>query len=437
MGPSHSDEQRIDASGEVQGEASRGGATKSAMNKPDVEAIVRKGSGTATPSGESAAGAAAGVQRSQRFRHHPIMGYEYCPGARVTHPRPGGGSFEFIVNSAGIRSNREYSFVKPAGVYRILVFGDSQAGGMYQSNEDRFSELMEARNPGLELINFSTPGTGTDQQLLAFEQIGCKYEYDLVILMPFLMNIRRNVAWTLPTLDPKTGRVVQCPKPRFELVTGGDGSEVLELANVPVPEVGPSSDAQPDPAAEQLARGIRHPGNRLSLYQVAKRAVVPLVGRLRCDPFPLLSRLGYDPLTEPEYRSPDTAEWRLMAAIIKRFAQGAAPKPFVIAPLVNSRYVRFSVGRSYWQRFSSLADGERVHVIDVLPHFLRLGRQAVRCFLEPHDAHLSNLGHSVLADTIEAELKRLGLFPMRNTTSGAVDKLETNSAVDGRNTMCP
>jgi hypothetical protein len=52
---------------------------------------------------------------------------------------------------------------------------------------------------------------------------------------------------------------------------------------------------------------------------------LPMLSRLRCDPFPLLRTLGYDPY--PEYESPDTEEWRLMAAILKRFAQQTSPKP--------------------------------------------------------------------------------------------------------------
>ena len=142
------------------------------------------------------------------IRHHPLIGYEYVPGTRYTLPRPGGGTYTLNINSAGIRSDREYSPAKPAGVYRILVFGDSYAAGQYQSNEHRFSELMERRHPGLEVINFGLEGTGTDQQLLIFEEIGRRYEHDLVVLMPFLQNIRRNTVESRVSRDPKTGRNV-------------------------------------------------------------------------------------------------------------------------------------------------------------------------------------------------------------------------------------
>jgi hypothetical protein len=62
------------------------------------------------------AGATAPVDlaaRTQQFRYHPVLGCEYNPGARMTAPRPDGKTFDFVVNSAGIRSNREYSYEKP------------------------------------------------------------------------------------------------------------------------------------------------------------------------------------------------------------------------------------------------------------------------------------------------------------------------------------
>ncbi len=346
------------------------------------------------------------------IRYHPVIGGQYDPGGRITFRRPDGKSFEVRINAGGIRSNREYDFAKPKGVYRILVFGDSQADGAFQPNELRFSELMEKRNPTLEVINLALPGAGTDQQLLNFEETGVKYEHDLVLLLPFLVNIRRNLSPTRASIEPDTGRITVRAKPTFELITGADGSEELKLHNVPVPE-------QPlwveEPGDEANATPISWLSRKLEEARTkAKRS--PHVRRLAYNLGPLLDALGRTPY--PEYRTPDTYEWRLMAALIRRFAQGAGKKPVVVAPLVDGWYMRVASGKDYWRRFSSLAD-EKIHVIDLLPHFLKLGRRARDCFFES-DPHFSDLGHVVLADAIEGELRRLRLLP------------ETHRAKDGR-----
>lgn len=205
--------------------------------------------------------------------------------------------------------------------------------------------------------------------------------------------------------------------------------EELELRNVPIPEDAEVADSahpvaradEPSPVSSMIASFWRPLERRLmaELSMSIKKFIFPLFGLMRFDPFRLLAWLGYDQL--PEYESPDTEEWRLMAALLRRFANGAAPSPFVIVPIVSSTYMRFAMGRNYWLRFSSLADGERVHVIDVLPQFLKLGRRAAACYMEPRDNHLSELGHLVLADAVEAELRARGLLPIRNPATRAAD----------------
>jgi hypothetical protein len=358
-------------------------------------------------------------EKRRQVRHHPVIGFQYIPGTRLTLPRPGGGFFELCVNSAGIRSNREYSFAKPPGVYRILAFGDSHAAGHFQSGDGSFSSLIEQRNPGVEVVNFSLGATGTDQQLLTFEEIGCEYDHDLVMLLPSLSNIRRNLVPALVGIDPVTGRTVLRPKPWFELVTLEDGTERLELRNVPVPDDRLDEDAvaealyKTDPEVRLIKR-IKHALDKLTAVQLAKKVIFPL--------------LRYDP--DSEYKDPDSYEWRLMAAIIRRFALRTRNKPLVIVPLFGVSHVRYSLGRSYWTRFDSLSDGERVHAIDVLPHFLKLGRRATDCFLEPADPHPSDLGQSVLADAIAIELRRRNLLPVASSGAQAAGCLQNGKVIE-------
>ncbi|MGD0390640.1 MAG: SGNH/GDSL hydrolase family protein, partial [Tepidisphaeraceae bacterium] len=196
-----------------------------------------------TPSGEPSA-PAADVDSKPYVEYHPTIGHRYKLNTRQVLPRPGGGEYTLVTNSIGIRSEREYAIAKPAGVFRIVVLGDSFAAGQYVSNDQRFSEIMERRLPGVEVMNFALEGTGTDQQLLIFESMAKAFDPDLVILMPFLQNIRRNLVDARAAYDPKTLKPVLRQKPRFELMPSGR----LELCNVPVPQEARPMDDRGDGA---------------------------------------------------------------------------------------------------------------------------------------------------------------------------------------------
>jgi hypothetical protein len=331
-------------------------------------------------------------------RHHATFGYHYRPTVRQVLPRPGGGRYEIVTNAQGLRSSREYTPAKPAGVVRLLACGDSMAAGQFVSNEHRFSELLEARRPDLEVVNLALEGSGTDQELLIFEEIGLRYEFDAVLVLPFLQNIRRNMVEAREAIDPQTGRRVLAPKPRFELV----GDELM-LRNVPVPEERKVLD---DPVNGSPLRtdtdltGSRRLKSWLNQFAPLRALKTALYKVVPWEPF-------------PEYRRSDTPEWQLMAAILRRFKRSAGDKPVVIVPLFYASYVRYRMARNYWERYRSL-EGSGVHVLDVLPYFQRLGREAERCFFEPYDCHFSPLGHVVLADALQTELTRLGIIPRGN-----------------------
>jgi SAM-dependent methyltransferase len=329
-------------------------------------------------------------------RHHPVIGYEYIPNITQTLPTPAGGHYTISVNSAGIRSDREYAPARPPGVFRILAFGDSMSAGQYIGNEHRFSEVLERRIPNLEVINLSLEGSGTDQQLLTFEQIGTKFEFDMVMLLPFVQNMRRNLVEAREGRDPKTGRMILVPKPRFELVDGK-----LVLRNVPVPKERPEvSDQNDNSGGTDSSHSMKtRLKDLLSRWPIMRPAKKLLYGLMPWEPF-------------PEYKDANHPTWRLMAAIIARFKELAGDKPLVIVPTFYVNYVQYNMARNYWTRFGSLTASPGVHAIDILPHFKRLGSEAIRCFQEPYDMHFSAHGHLMLAEALEVELRRQGLLPV-------------------------
>lgn len=321
------------------------------------------------------------------------IGYRYKPNTRQVLSKPGGGNYEIAVNPAGIRSDREYSHRKPVGIFRMLVFGDSYVAGQFVSNNQRFSELLERRNQNLEVINFGLEGTGTDQQLLLYERIGPTYEHDLVLLFPFLQNIRRNLVEAREGYDPKTGDRVVRYKPRFELA-GVD----LVLRNVPVPQGGQTQKTTVQDVTDSTTGVAGQVKARLSTMPGAYAVKKALYGVFPWEPF-------------PEYRNSRTPAWQLMEAIIRRFKSSCGAVPFVIVPVFYDNYVRYRMARNYWSRFSSLSAMPRTYVIDLLPYFKRIGPDAIRAFQRPHDCHFSEFGHVLLANALEEELRKRDLLP--------------------------
>ncbi len=357
--------------------------------------LARKAGGA--PDAAADAGSFAASRRlldsKPYIEHHPIFGYRYIPGTDMELPRPGGGRYHIQVNSDGIRADREYDLKKAPGTCRIIVCGDSMSAGQYVTNSHRFSELLERRIPGLEVINLSLEGSGTDQQCLLYEDVGLKYEHDLVILLPYLQNVRRNMVEAREGIDPKTGLPVMRPKPRFELVDGR-----LELRNVPVPKEISAGTIAKDGGADVQRTFFVQLKARLGRLPGAAWVKRLLFWRRPSEPF-------------PEYKNPQSAEWRLMEAIIHRFKELAGTRPLVVAPTVRSNYVRSDMALNYWDRYASLAEVSGIYPIHLLPHFKAVGAEASRCFQEPHDMHFSAYGNIVLADAIECELRQAGLLP--------------------------
>ncbi len=147
-----------------------------------------------------------------------------------------------------------------------------------------------------------------------------------------------------------------------------------------------------------LVRRMKHVLSRLPMSQTIKKVAY---GIKPWEPFAV-------------YKNPRSAEWQLMAALIRRFKELAGDKPLVIVPTFYSNYVRLRMARNYWLRFNSLTSTEGIYAIDLLPHFKRLGSEAARCFQEPFDMHFSAYGNLVIAEALRMELATLG-FPSENS----------------------
>jgi hypothetical protein len=86
-----------------------------------------------------------------------------------------------------------YSFEKPAGVFRVLIIGDSFPQAMQVRYEDAFPQRLEdllSQQLGrpIEVTNLSIDAYGTDRELLLYALLGWQFQPDLVLLSVYTGN---------------------------------------------------------------------------------------------------------------------------------------------------------------------------------------------------------------------------------------------------------
>ena len=148
--------------------------------------------------------------------HHPVRGWAVRPGVRDLRAF---GDRLVNTNSEGLRGRREYASPRPAGVPRILVFGDSFTFGDEVGDDETYCHFLQQLLPHTEVLNLGVHGYGHDQMLLYLREAGPRFRPDVVLLGFVYDDMERNL---LGFRD--------FAKPRFEL----RGAR-LELRGTPVP----------------------------------------------------------------------------------------------------------------------------------------------------------------------------------------------------------
>lgn len=169
----------------------------------------------------------AGWSKPHFYRPDPHRGWTLAPGARGLYSDEGRGWVE--VNRFGFRGPAP-QVAKPAGTYRIVLLGDSQAEALQVDFADTFGEVVARRLaecPSLaagggaprrvEVLDFGVSGYGTAQALLTLRHAAAAFEPDLVLLAVYTGNDVRN---NLEEIERDPGR------PYFLL--GDDGELLLD-----------------------------------------------------------------------------------------------------------------------------------------------------------------------------------------------------------------
>ncbi len=108
------------------------------------------------------------------------------------------------MNSYGFR-DRERTYEKEKGAFRIIVLGDSFTESLEVPLEQTFPYILEERlnwgnsSKKFEVVNLGMSGFGTAQEYLTLKHYGLKYQPDFVILAFFIGNDVRNNSLILTT----------------------------------------------------------------------------------------------------------------------------------------------------------------------------------------------------------------------------------------------
>jgi hypothetical protein len=336
------------------------------------------------------------------FEYHPVIGYRYIPGlrARVRHE---GGGYLVQCNRAGFRCRHEVTARKPPDTVRVIVVGDSYTAGDGVSNVYRWSDVLEQRllaakgGAGVQILNFALPGSGTDQQLLAFRELGEGIDYDILVLAPMVENILRNLDSHRLATSAFSGALVERPKPYFTLQ-----ERALQLHHVPVPKDPREPDAHADPSRAPA----QEPGG--GLVRTFLRRVTTKVDE-KVPGFRAFTQRVRGVTHPPQYDAPGDPAWRLMRAILAGFIDDAQREPrrrVILAPWPTFGHIEGGLDpRPYVARFGELADTWGVDFIDVMPRFIEEPRSVrARCRFE-RDEHPTRLGHALFADALFPHLQ--------------------------------
>jgi lysophospholipase L1-like esterase len=334
------------------------------------------------------------------MKYHPRFGHVYMPSMKLRVQGVSGG-YLVRTNAAGFRSDREFGLEHDPGVFRVLLFGDSQTAGDGTANALRYSDLLEACVPGLEVDNYAISGTATDQQYLTYQE-HANSPHDLVVIGLYVENIRRITRRVVQARDASGAEVFRA-KPYFELKQGS-----LTLHNTPVPKQAWTEATLPDelrPHVYSYGEANYFFRRQSRRHEMVMRLFARL-GPLRRMAKRLLTRFRkFQPL--PDYDKCDTPGWLLLRAILKSWISESRT-PVLIVPLPHdSSLARLSDPAKYQERFREIAEETGCQLYDPLPALLQLPTVERQALWSDAYGHLSVQGHAAIARLLVPVLERL------------------------------
>ncbi|MBX9938755.1 MAG: SGNH/GDSL hydrolase family protein [Candidatus Obscuribacterales bacterium] len=343
--------------------------------------------------------AAIGVGQQEIMMPEPELGCVHIPGKMVTWRLEGYSRGKF--SSAGLR-DREREIVKPAGVYRIAVMGDSAAEGLQVEQNETYAARLEERlnskqkqGEKFEVINFGCSSYSTGQEYLQYKRQVKAYKPDLILLMMCKGDTLEN------NLNPQDRNKAE-PRPYFYLDQAGQleqDNSILQMNKAKLSQDGWCNQTVNWLRANSNVYGMVSRTN-FNLF-LSDKAYFRLTRLLQDISRKASSLAGKEEIAIPLYGPQSNRQVTL--SLLSRFNQEA-----------KSEGTRFAVtlfpdvtnSDQDWKdtikELKARAAAEDFDVVDLQPPF-RQDKNPQGLFLQ---YHFSKAGHELTADTIEKFLEQ-------------------------------
>jgi hypothetical protein len=321
----------------------------------------------------------------QLFEYHPTIGYKFIPQlkARIQHEA---GGYLLRTNRQGFRSEIDFEAEKISGKKKILFFGDSYTAGDGVSNKYRFTDLIAQQIPAADIYNFGLPGSGTDQQYLLYKEYGHAINYDLLVIVVLVENIRRVKSHYRYYYNDKGEKMVY-QKPYFDFKEGK-----LDLVNVPVNPNPMRMDELPLEEQEKVDTGgkfefARTMVNALGLKNIAQKFT------------------KYQPV--PEYSKANSQEWLTMREILAAWCNMAKSKVLIVPFPLYQHIEETSSAADYQKRFSELPSYTNCIIFDPLTDLKKYPMEQRKNFRFKQDVHPTPECHKAVAESLYTKINTL------------------------------
>jgi hypothetical protein len=367
---------------------------------------------------QPARGGAEAACSGEVYAFSPSHHHRFVPGSCTRHQSP---EFDYTwrINSLGMR-DREHPRRKPAGVYRILVLGDSFVQGHGVRLEETMVARLEtrlARTPrerSVEVLNAGIFGYSPLLEYLYLRELIQPFDPDLVIVGFFLGNdVGEDAFYTS----------------RARFGTAGESATFSEL-DWPWSAIVKALDgdaAGPDPpsSASSIARRrtvdglrersalLRFVGDRLAgswnrrTYARRRESEFALVAARRGDIRYDLGLVNY-PIGSRETR---LGYWSLSLEYLEKIgrvcAEHGSPMVLMVIPPIERLLGQTTLEEPY-EVLKNFGRAHDVPVVDLLPSLQ--GERPDDVYFK-YDRHWTPRGQQVAADVLEAELQRWHLLP--------------------------